>query len=287
MSLNLSETAFLGSLTSVSTIPAYVQDVLDRITAADVAAGNSLGLQNGVVTAITDYLTGMVSAGYLGVSNNVISQAASTIKFLPLLFCARTIQGALVPVVGPTPTRSGQDAGWNYSQRNGLSGNGTNNFLNTNYNNSLDAQNSKIASIVTTAETTSGVGSLINGRATGSNAGQTQLYMFASNMSCNVHPSTDTSFTGGSRAVGFYAVARTASTQFILNSNGANTTIASVSGPPSSYNLYILARNDAGTANQFAASGTRVILPAIGGYIDPAALRSRQLNFRDAVWAAI
>lgn len=283
----MSQIIFVPLNVAISTTPAYVQDVLDRITAADVAAGNSQGLQDAVVTAIRDYLEGMVSAGYLVVSNNVISQSASPIKFLTLLFCARTRQGSVVSVVGPTSSMQGTAAGWNYSQRNGLAGNGTDNYLNTGHNNNAEG-NTKILSIVTTAENSSAGGTLIGGRATASDAGQSTIYLGTGNsVRINVYPVGDSFLTAGTRSVGFYAAARPNSTQVQVNASGVTTTVASPLGSIANYAHYIFARNDRGNPNDWSSAATRLILPCVGTYIDPAALRTRHLAFRDAVWSAI
>ena len=60
--------------------PSYVQDYLDRVTAADASAGNTQGLELGVTDAFNTTLQAMVGDGSLGVSSNVLSQAASFIK---------------------------------------------------------------------------------------------------------------------------------------------------------------------------------------------------------------
>jgi hypothetical protein len=111
--------------------PAYVQDYLDRVTAADVAAGNTSGLEMGVTDAASTFLQDLVSISYLGVSSNVISQAASIIKAAPILAGARTLAGALTPLVGPAPTNNGFTDD-DYSRKTGLKGNGSSKYLVTN-----------------------------------------------------------------------------------------------------------------------------------------------------------
>ena len=111
--------------------PAYVQDYLDRVTAADVAAGNTSGLELDVTNAASSFLQDLVSISYLGVSANVISQAASLIKAMPIIAGARTLSGALVPVVGPAPTNNNFVSG-DYNRKTGLKGNGSTKSLNTN-----------------------------------------------------------------------------------------------------------------------------------------------------------
>jgi hypothetical protein len=48
--------------------PAYVQDYLDRVTAADVAAGNTSGLEFGVTDGANTFIQDLVNDGLLGVS---------------------------------------------------------------------------------------------------------------------------------------------------------------------------------------------------------------------------
>jgi len=138
--------------------PAYVQDYLDRVTAADVAAGDSSGLEVGVTDASSAFMQDLVSISYLGVSGNVISQAASVIKASPIMAGARTLAGALVPLVGAAPTNvSNLFVAGDYNRKTGLIGNGTTKHLNSNRNNNADPQNSKHISAFITG--TAGTGS--------------------------------------------------------------------------------------------------------------------------------
>ena len=132
MTLGLRDLAFLGATATgpILGYPAYVQDYLDRVTAADDAAGNTSGLELGVTNAASSFLQDLVSISYLGVSANVISQAASLIKAMPIIAGARTLSGALVPVVGPAPTNNNFGSG-DYNRKTGIKGK-PNASLNTN-----------------------------------------------------------------------------------------------------------------------------------------------------------
>jgi hypothetical protein len=137
--------------------PAYVQDYLDRVTAADVAAGNTSGLEVGVTDAASSFLQDLVSISYLGISGGVISQAASVIKASPIMAGARTLPGALVPVVGTAPTNvNNLFVPSDYNRKTGLKGNGTTKHLNSNRNNNADPQNSKHIAAFITATTGTG-----------------------------------------------------------------------------------------------------------------------------------
>ena len=137
--------------------PAYVQDYLDRVTAADVAAGDTNGLEVGVTDAASAFLQDLVSISYLGISGGVISQAASVIKASPIMAGARTLPGALVPVVGTAPTNvNNLFVPSDYNRKTGLKGNGTTKHLNSNRNNNADPQNSKHIAAFITATTGTG-----------------------------------------------------------------------------------------------------------------------------------
>jgi hypothetical protein len=114
--------------------PSYVQDYLDRVTAADVTAGNTQGLERGVTDGFNICLQGMVADGSLGVSSNVLAQAASTVKAGCLMAGARTLSGALTPIAAdmPAPTNYNFVSG-DYDRKTGLVGDGLSKYLNTNY----------------------------------------------------------------------------------------------------------------------------------------------------------
>jgi hypothetical protein len=129
--------------------PSYVQDYLDRVTAADVAAGNTSGLEVGVTDGANTFIQDLVSDTYLGVSGGVISQAASVIKASVPMAGARTRLGAMTPLVGPAPT-SFNFGNNDYSRKTGLVADGNAKYLDSNRNNNADPQNSKhIAAFIT------------------------------------------------------------------------------------------------------------------------------------------
>jgi hypothetical protein len=119
-----------------------VQDYIDRVVAADVAAGNTLGLEVGVRDAYDVFIRDSINVGDLGTSGGVLSQANSIIKAAPIMAGARTLAGALVPLVGPAPTNFNFVAG-DYNRKTGLVGDRSTKYLNSNRNNNADPQNSK------------------------------------------------------------------------------------------------------------------------------------------------
>jgi len=105
---------------------APANDYITRVIAADVAAGNSSGLETATQDAYATFIDGLITDGLLGVSGGVISQASSLLKASCILAGARTVAGCLVPLVGGTITNVGGGFGSaDYNRKNGLTGNGS------------------------------------------------------------------------------------------------------------------------------------------------------------------
>jgi len=128
-----------------------VQDYIDRVVAADVAAGNTLGLEVGVRDAYDVFIRDSINVGDLGTSGGVLSQANSIIKAAPIMAGARTLAGALVPLVGPAPTNF-NFVGDDYNRKTGLVGNGSTKYLDSNRNNNADPQDSKHIAVFVSAD---------------------------------------------------------------------------------------------------------------------------------------
>jgi hypothetical protein len=95
---------------------------ITNVEAADTAAGQSGGLETATKVAIHSFVKGCKADGIW-----------PAIKASCILAGARTLPGALVPLVGTAPTRQGTEGGWNYDRKIGLTGNGTDNYLNSGF----------------------------------------------------------------------------------------------------------------------------------------------------------
>ncbi len=115
------------------------QDYISRVIAADVAAGDSSGLETATQNAYAAFIDGLITDGLLGVSAGVIDQASSILKASCILAGARTLAGCLVPLVGPAPTNNGFTSG-DYNRKTGLK-NPSNKYLVTNRLLNADPQN--------------------------------------------------------------------------------------------------------------------------------------------------
>lgn len=252
-----------------------VRDYLDRVRAADGG-----GLSRGVTNAINTYISGLISANLLGTSEDVISQAASTIKAHCILAGANTLSGALVPVVGPTSSNVNFVPG-DYSPKNGL-GSVTNatKYLNSGYAFSASQQDNCHCSVFIT--TVGSTGMDLGAVATASGVASSGTLISPStarlyNLSTGNLAVTNTSSTG------FRGITRAASASFTYRvasaDQTANIASAVITHPP----FYVLARNNqsTGTADQY--SNRLIRSYTIGNNLDLTVLQSLQ----DQLFAAL
>ena len=107
--------------------PSYDADATTYFAAVEAADGQSL--ESGVKTAINDFIVGCKADGVW-----------SAIKASCILAGARTLAGALVPLVGTAPTNFNFVSG-DYNRKTGLVGNGTTKKLRTGLNYNQTQQN--------------------------------------------------------------------------------------------------------------------------------------------------
>jgi hypothetical protein len=246
--------------------PAYdpdAQDFINRVIAADVAAGNTSGLEVGVQNAYNAFVVGCKADGIW-----------SAIKASCILAGARTLVGALVPLVGTAPTNFFFVAG-DYNRKTGLVGNGTTKYLNSNIAPSALPQNSGHACVhVSTAAT---FGAYLGAFSTTSTGWQVYSGAgFRLNSASSVG-------TLSQPSAGFIGINRESSTELIARVNGNNTSQASTSTAPSTSNIFIFARNF--TNPDYA--NARLAFYSIGEFLNLALLDARVTTLVNAIAAAI
>jgi hypothetical protein len=263
--------------------PPYVQDYLDRVTAADVAAGNTQGLELGVTDAFNTTLQNLVGDSVLGVSGGVIAQPASTIKAMPFMVGARTLQGCLVPVVGTAPTNFNFVAG-DYNRKTGLVGNGSTKYLDSNRAGSADPRDNQHVSTYLTAKDTL-AGAYVGARNLANADGSTQLIARTGNVDADfTFVSQGGGFlrTGSTNRVGFVGLSRSTSASFVHRLNQSSATATAASQTPATLNYFVF--NRSGT-NLF--SDARLAYYSIGESLDLALLDARVTALINAIAAAI
>jgi hypothetical protein len=108
-------------------------DVVAYVLAVEAADGDRL--EDSVISAYESFITGCKT-----------DSIWSALKASCILAGARTLSGALVPLVGTAPTNANFVSG-DYNRETGLKGDGTTKYLNPNRSNNADPQNSKHVSV--------------------------------------------------------------------------------------------------------------------------------------------
>jgi len=225
-------------------------------------------LESGVRTAINDFVVGCKADGIW-----------NAIKASCILAGARTLDGALVPLVGAAPTKNGTEGGWNYNRETGLEGNGTDNYLDSNRAANADPQNDMHLA-VNLASIGSGLGRYIGAY---SGPGTADDFLDVTGNIRNRSIDTPANVTV---AVGLYGTSRTASTAFTVRSNATTVTgLTFASTAPGTQNHFIFSQNNNGSL--YGTSNARLAFYSIGESLDLALLDTRVSNLMTAIGAAI
>ena len=251
--------------------PAGDPDVLAYIAAVEAADGQSL--EEGVATAFTDFIVGCKTDGIW-----------SALKASCILAGAKTLAGALVPLVGSSPTNNNFVSG-DYNRKTGLKGNGSTKYLNANRSANDDSQNNTHISAYQ-KEAFSGVRSLI-GLAQNSPYHATLILTNGAVYYPRGQSSTGSMTNqGGGNTVGLFGASRSSGSSYQAKSGtGSVNTINVTSSATIGYNYYVFATNSAGTlASPF---GGRLSFYSIGEHLDLTALNSRVSTLMTDLAAAI
>jgi hypothetical protein len=216
--------------------PAYDADAQAYITAVESADGQAL--ETGVRDAINAFVVGCKADGIW-----------TAIKASCILAGARTLAGALVPLVGAAPTRFGTAGGWNYNRETGLAGNGTDNYLNTNRANNADPQNSKhiacyapVAPLASAVVRNPGPACAAAGNNTGG-SGMPMDTQVNNNQIFRVNGATSVIAAGAQLSAGFRGANRASSSTITGRIGGNDYSGSSTSEAPQNINLTVFARN--------------------------------------------
>jgi hypothetical protein len=240
-------------------------DALAYITAVETADGQALEL--GVRVAIDDFVRGCKDDGIW-----------SAIKASCILAGARTLTGALVPLVGTAPTNFNFVAG-DYNRKTGLVGNGSTKYLALNRTVNADPQNNRHLSAFPTAVSGSGVRAGVS-VATG-NGGLTVYINASNNLSlqlCGLDVNTTRPFAAN-RLIGG---GRSNATQIIARTNGANSTHENNSVTPITDAIFMYSNGN----NQFF-NPSRFAFYSIGEFLNLALLDARVTALTTAINGAI
>jgi hypothetical protein len=199
------------------------------------------------------------------------------IKASCILAGARTLTGALVPLVGAAPTNNNFASG-DYNRKTGLVGDGSTKYLDSNRNNNADPQNSNHNAVyVSTAQT----GVLGNYIGTTNGNGSNNIGQNIATLEAYVRSRSLIGSVVAGSALGFLGQARASSAAFTFRINTVSTTFNVASETPLAASISIFNRNLASYAN------ARLSFYSIGESLDLALLDARVTDLINAFAAAI
>ena len=204
----------------------------------------------------------------------------TAIKASCIMAGARTLDGALVPLVGTAPTNNNFVSG-DYNRKTGLVGDGSTKYLDSNRNNDADPQNSQHLAVYVTVLPT-GLANRFTGDGTGS-TGRTTIGHQNMPAPLNFRLRTDTLYTsslGNISANRLIGVSRSNSSNFTERSNNQSATVTAASETPTTGAIEVFR----GTTNP---TNARLAFYSIGEYLDLALLDARVTDLINAFAAAI
>ena len=265
MNLGLMDPAFLGGLTS------YDPDAAVYIAAVESADGQVL--ETGVKTAIDSFVRGCKTDG-----------TWNAIKSSCILAGARTLTGALVPLVGTAPTNINNNfVSGDYNRKTGLKGSSTAGSgakrLNTNRLANADGLNDYHLSVhQTLVDSGNGYPMLIGGEyatyGIGTRSADTKEFFF--------RPRTTVTNNIGSTVTGFVGMSRVTSSSYTARSNGSSQTINNATTSTPAVNVHVFCDSN----NTMNYNG-RLFFYSIGASLNLASLDARVTALVNALAVAI
>jgi hypothetical protein len=243
-------------------------DVQNYIAAVEAADGQPL--EQAVKDAIRDFITGCKT-------DNIWS----AIKASCVLIGARTLSGALTPLVGVAPTNNGPFLSGDYSRKTGLIGDGSTKYLDSNRNNNADPQDSKHLAVYASqriSDTASGVAYF--GMSNSNAGGTSSIAALTNQLGLRVNSTSGTN-SNYQNENGFIGCSRNLSASFGWRVNAGNGTLSNTSAAPASANLWVLGRFG------FSPALARIAFYSIGEHLDLSLLRTRVDTLYASIGAAL
>ena len=204
-------------------------DAIDYLTR--VASADGAGVEVGVATAVDAFFRDAKESGVF-----------SALKACCILAGARTLAGALVPVVGDAPTNVADGfVEGDFSRTAGLTGDGATTYLDSGRANDDDLQNDQHMAVWITSLptlTSAIMGSRIGPTETGSSQ---LIYRTDPSLTFRIHSATET--LTGSASVGFFAASRNASDETLARNGGTEFDSSAASQSPNSENVHVFQRS--------------------------------------------
>ena len=255
-----------------SRVVGYDSDALVYINAVEAADGQAL--EGSVKDAYNTFVVGCKSDGIW-----------NAIKASCIMAGARTLSGALVPLVGVAPSGFNLASG-TYSRVTGLKGDGAAMYLNSNRAGNADPQNSVHAAVYRTDTADPGTASFLGSQKSNSDR-NVAFYTFSQSTGYGARksPASDPTVASTSTTPGLIGVSRSSATSHTHRVAGSSTTGSISSIVPDATSIYVFANN----ANGSLATPTsaRLAFYSIGESLDLALLDARVSGLMVAISGAI
>ena len=244
-------------------------DAIAYVAAVEAADGQAL--EFGVGKAINDFIVGCKLDG-----------TWNAIKASCILAGARTLNGALVPLVGTAPTNVGPFVSGDYNRKTGLKGDGSTKYLNSNRNNNTDPQNNKHLSVHMTQLPSAGSAKSLLGTAYNAVGWSTLTWDDRATKGTQAWINGFNYPTGmvALATVGFVGASRSTATSVLARVNNTSPTSNVTSQTPAASNLMVF-----GSATD--NTDARLAFYSIGESLDLAKLDTRVSALITAIGAAI
>ena len=247
-------------------------DVQSYLTAVETADGQALEYLTAV--AINDFVLGCKADGIW-----------TAIKASCILAGARTLAGALVPLVGTAPTNNGPFVSGDYNRKTGLGqNNDATKWLDTGYSNQADTRQNDNHQSIWVTQTQASAFHLGNNFGTG---GDTALSTGATSIpaSRNMHSAAAAGFTSSTMQNNvLFGSTRSASGSYTVRVNNTNFTVSTASASPTAGNLGVFRLSE---TSSFGSSNIRLAFYSAGNSLNLALLDARVTDLINAFGAAI
>jgi len=264
--------AYAGGYPGIGSQPlptdADALDYLARVKAADGA-----GVETAVAVTVDAFFRDAKESGVF-----------SALKACCILAGARTLAGALVPVVGDAPTNVADGfVQGDFSRTAGLTGDGATTYLDTGRTQNSDPQNDVHISVFITASKTAAD---VRHAGTTDTSALSYLLLYEDNSFTGAYVSSN-SITDVSNRTGVNLVGgtRDSSSQQTARVDGVSNTTTFASKAPSTLNSYVFCRNFNGAANAF--SDATIAFYSIGTSLSLADLETAVTSLMTAIGNAL
>jgi hypothetical protein len=240
---------------------------LDAVETADTQA-----LEAAVRKAVDDFVKGLKSDGLW-----------SAIKACCILMGARTLSGALTPLVGSAPTNvSGNFVSGDYDRETGLVGNASNKALDSNRANNADPQDDQHMALYVSA--LGNANTVMIGAANTGVTGATQILLNAS-LAMFTRSRNGAGEAGAAAATGFFGISRASSSEYTRRNDSATSTDSRASQTPATETVGVFCRKSG--SSYITHTNARIAFYSIGESLTLADLDSRVDTLYDDLAAAI